>query len=41
MSEPRPYSTEPERAVRATLLGVALGLMLVLLARARRGYPEK
>jgi hypothetical protein len=42
MPEPHRYSTERERAVRATLLGSALGLLLLFLARGRQtSYPEK
>jgi hypothetical protein len=42
MPESHWYPTERERAVRATLLGSALGLLLLLLARGRQtSYPEK
>jgi hypothetical protein len=36
MEERHSYGTEKQRAVKASLLGVVLGLMLVLFARRRR-----
>jgi hypothetical protein len=36
MDEQRPYRTERERAVRASILGAFLGLMLAMFARQRR-----
>jgi hypothetical protein len=33
----RSYPSERERAVRASLLGAALGLILALFARRRKG----
>jgi hypothetical protein len=38
VGERRSYPTEPERAIRASLLGALLGLVLAMLARARRAH---
>jgi hypothetical protein len=35
MEKERSYPSEPERALKASLLGVALGLLLAVLARRR------
>ena len=36
MTEPGPYRTEQERAVRASVLGALLGLLLAVIGGGRR-----
>jgi hypothetical protein len=38
VQDQRPDPTESERAIRATIAGAILGILLALLGR---GYPEK